>query len=262
MMYTPQNKTYADIMAKVEKATDNWVASKKASSLKDEVVIPAEDIQAEKERIFIEKYGSALYDYKLDSYRQELEDLKFKVREQVDQFNNFVKELEQDDRYTERGQIDLYRVERKKVEEKLREIGEAQHNLNIDIQKIEVEAAQNAWKKLEQEMTPNSISPSEFQYIEMLMSRNDSEEMRQKIAKQFHYHIAVLDYLNADRQFGEPIIKHPLEEVKNRSVNYLQVGDVRLPEIYASKYLVDLLRNFKGKIFFEGDYDKPRGSVS
>ncbi|WP_228113928.1 hypothetical protein [Streptococcus dysgalactiae] len=94
MMYTPQNKTYADILAKVEEATEKWITSKKASSLKDDVVITDEDIQAEKERIFIEKYGTALYDYKLDTYRQELDGLKVKAREQVDQFNSFVKELE------------------------------------------------------------------------------------------------------------------------------------------------------------------------
>ncbi|TYK91883.1 hypothetical protein E0F67_10195, partial [Streptococcus pyogenes] len=64
-MYTPQNKTYADILAKVEEATEKWITSKKASSLKDDVVITDEDIQAEKERIFIEKYGTALYGYKL-----------------------------------------------------------------------------------------------------------------------------------------------------------------------------------------------------
>ncbi|VTT22570.1 phage protein [Streptococcus dysgalactiae subsp. equisimilis] len=261
MMYTPQNKTYADILAKVEEATEKWITSKKASSLKDDVVITDEDIQAEKERIFIEKYGTALYDYKLDTYRQELDGLKVKAREQVDQFNSFVKELEQDDRYTERGQVDLYRAERKKVEKSLKEIGEAQHKLGIDIQKIEVEAAHRAWEKLEKEMAPNSISPSEYQYIEMLMSRNDSEEMRQKIAKQFHYHISVLDYLNADRKFGEPIIKHPLEDVKNRKVNYIQIGDVRLPETYSSRYLSDLLRNFKGKIFFKGDYEKAEGAL-
>ncbi|HER2439995.1 TPA: hypothetical protein VJW69_000629 [Streptococcus pyogenes] len=260
-MYTPQNKTYADILAKVEEATEQWVTRKKASSIKDDVVITDEDKQAEKERIFIEKYGEALYDYKLDTYRQELDGLKVKAREQVDQFNSFVKELEKDDRYTERGQVVLYRAERKKVEESLKEIGEAQHKLGIDIQKIEVEAAHRAWEKLEKEMTPNSISPSEYQYIEMLLSRNDSEEMRQKITKQFHYHTAVLDFLNADRKFGDPIIKHPLEDVKNRNVNHIKIGDVRLPEIYASRYLSDLLRNFKGKIFFEGDYDKVEGAL-
>lgn len=225
-MYKQTNKTYADILEKVEAATAQWIIRKKASSLKDDVIITDEDIQAEKERIFIEKYGEALYDYKLDTYRQELDGLKVKAREQVNQFNDFVKELEQDDRYTERGKVDLYRAERKKAEETLKEIGEAQHKLNVDIQKIEVESAQNSWKKLESEMTPNSITPSEYQYLEMMLSRNDSDEMRKKLAEKFHYHLMVLEYLNADRKFGEAIIKHPLEGVKNQSVNYIKTGDV------------------------------------
>lgn len=113
-MYKQTNKTYADILEKVEAATAQWIIRKKASSLKDDVIITDEDIQAEKERIFIEKYGTALFDFKIDSYRKELDDLKIKAREQVNQFNDFVKELEQDDRYTERGKVDLYRAERKK----------------------------------------------------------------------------------------------------------------------------------------------------
>lgn len=253
-MYKQTNKTYADILEKVEAATAQWIIRKKASSLKDDVVITDEDIQAEKERIFIEKYGTALFDFKIDSYRKELDDLKIKAREQVNQFNDFVKELEQDDRYTERGKVDLYRVERKKAEESLKEIGEAQHKLNVDIQKIEVESAQNAWKKLESEMTPDSITPSEYQYLEMMLSRNDSDEMRKKLAEKFHYHLMVLEYLNADRKFGEAIINHPLEGVKNQSVNYIKIGDVRLPEVYESTYIHELLKYYKNDIYFGDSY--------
>lgn len=256
-MYTPTNKTYADIMTKVEKATEKWVADKLAPADSNEdpkTVVTEEDKQEQMERIFIEKYGTALFDYKVKSYQEELDGLKVKAREHVDSFNDFVKELEADERYTERGKADLYRVERKKVEKDLIEIGDAQYNLGINIQEIEVESAQTAWKKLEDEMTPDSISPSEFHYIDMILSRNNSDEMRQKIAKQFHYHIAVLDLLNSEK--GVTPIHHPLESVKNRGVNYIRVGQVNMPEPYASTYLSDLLRNLDGKLFLAGDNER------
>ena len=256
-MYTPTNKTYADIMTKVEKATEEWVKNKMASADSNEdpkTVVTEEDKQEQMERIFIEKYGTALFDYKVKSYQEELDGLKVKAREHVDSFNDFVKELDADERYTERGKADLYRVERKKVEKDLIEIGDAQYNLGINIQEIEVESAQTAWKKLEDEMTPDSISPSEFHYIDMILSRNNSDEMRQKIAKQFHYHIAVLDLLNSEK--GVTPIHHPLESVKNRGVNYIRVGQVNMPELYASTYLSDLLRNLDGKLFLAGDNER------
>ncbi|MDG3142564.1 hypothetical protein MKL29_06860 [Streptococcus suis] len=249
-MYTPTNRTYADIMTKVSEATEEWVQKKLASAdAKEETatVVTEEDKQEQMLRIFSEKYGTALFDYKEKQYTDELDNLKHKARGIVDEFNNYVKELEVNELYTERGKEDLYLTERRKVEKRLREIGDAQHQLEIDIQKIRVESAQTAWQKLESEMTPDTITPSEYQYIDMLLSRNNSDDMRQRIAKQFHYHIAVLDLLNAEK--GVEPIRHPLEESKNNSVNYIRLGEMSMPERYASSYLSDLLRNFRGQVF-------------
>lgn len=248
-MYTPTNKTYADIMTKVEKATDEWVKNKIANGDKEEnnVVITEEDKKAQMERVFIEKYGDALFDFKESRLKDELEKLKLDARRFVDEFNGYVKKLEADERYTERGKEELYLAERKKSEKRLLEIGDAQYNLGINIQELEVESANIAWKKLQEEMTPDSISPSEYQYIDMLLSRNNSEEMRLKIAKQFHYHFVVLDLLNAEK--GSDPIHHPLEGVKNKTVDYVRLGQIQMPEVYSSSYLSDLLRNLKGQVF-------------
>lgn len=253
-MYTPTNKTYVDIMTKVEKATEKWIADKLAAADSNEdpkTVVTEEDKQAQRERIFMEKYGDALFEFKVKSFQKELDELKIKARGHVDKFNDFVKDLEADERYTERGKADLYRAERKKAETILKEIGDAQHELWVKIQELEVDSAQTAWQKLQNEMTPDSITPSEFHYIDMILSRNNSNEMREKLAKQFHYHIAVLDLLNSEK--GVTPIHHPLERLKNKAVSHVKLFHVELPGTMTSGYLSDLLRNLNGKVFLEGD---------
>lgn len=260
-MYTQQNETYFDIMEKVESDLKSWLQTKEAKE-KHSMIVEAEKVPVTAEDTFnvmsgslIKRYGHATFDYKLDRYQEELEQLKITAREKVDAFNNYTKELEADERYTETGKVELYRSERKKVEQELKEIGEAQHQLTIEIQSINVEKAKNAWKRLEETMTTDSLSPSDYQYIDMMLSRNDSDEARKALAEKYHYHLVVLDILNADRKWGEKSIHHPLSALSTREVNHLRNGDVMMPELYASSYIHDLLRNLHGKIVHKGDFN-------
>lgn len=208
--------------------------------------ISDEDTQKFMELTLINKYGKAIYDYKLPRIREELEKLKVKARKEVDEFNAFVEKLGADENYTEKGKITIYQANRKEAERRLKEIGDAQYNLDIEAQEIEVEMAHNAWKLLEEKMTADSISPSDYQYIDMMLSRNSSDETKEQLARKYHYHLMVLDILNADQKQGEKKWYHPMTTLSNHSVNHFRGGDVQVPERFAGTYIHELLKPLQG----------------
>lgn len=196
--------------------------------------------------------------------RKQLDDLKHEARQKVENFNNFVLDLEQQTIYTENAKIMLYKEKRRSVESELKNIGHKQLELmNSDVDFTQ-DSAKKAYKELKDGATVADLKPQDFSYITLILSRDSSYEARKKIAEKYNYHFAVLDVLNtglSDTSLdGQPkTVKHPLEYMQNGMPRCIAgLFDVVLPS--GSFYNREILKDLNNKLF-HGETGKSAGAL-
>lgn len=186
--------------------------------------------------------------------KKQIDDLKHEAQNRVETFNIFVAELEKQDLYTEEAKNTLYNEERKKVENDLKIIGNKQMELLNDNVDLTQASAKKAYQELKKGATTADLQPQDFNYITLILNRDNSFEVRKQLAEKYNYHFAVLDILNAglnkissDNGQGT-FINHPLEYMQN-GLSHTITGlfDVILEA--GSFYNYEILKKLNNKIF-------------
>lgn len=185
--------------------------------------------------------------------QKQVDDLKAEAQGEIDNFNQFVRDLETNNMYTEDAKRLLYKEQYKTADNALKALGEKQRQLLNEIVDLSQTNAKKAYEDLKTHATAEDLTPQDFSYINLMLSRDNSFKARQGIAEKYNYHFAVLDILNAgvSKVRGEnKIINHPLEYMKDGLTHYgvgyqdffLQRGGV---------YAHEVLRKLNNKLFNE-----------
>ncbi|WP_162012300.1 hypothetical protein [Streptococcus sp. S784/96/1] len=190
-------------------------------------------------------------------FLKQIDDLKKEAQKKVNAFNEYVTNLENNDMYTESARRTLYTDQRRKTENELKEIGARQVDLKNAIVNLTQDSAKKAFENLKGNATTGDLQPQDFNYITLMLDRDNSFEARQKLAEKYNYHFAVLDILNAGLSISldgqQTVVKHPLENMQN-GLSHTPIGlfDVILEN--GSFYLHEVLRNLHNKLFSD-DYE-------
>lgn len=187
-------------------------------------------------------------------FLKQIDDLKKEAQKKVNAFNEYVTELENNNMYTESARRTLYTDQRSKTENELKEIGARQVDLKNAIVNLTQDSAKKAFENLKRNATTADLQPQDFNYITLILNRDNSFEVRKQLAEKYNYHFAVLDILNAglnkissDNGQGT-FINHPLEYMQN-GLSHTITGlfDVILEA--GSFYNYEILKKLNNQIF-------------
>lgn len=183
--------------------------------------------------------------------QKQVDDLKAEAQGEIDNFNQFVRDLETNNMYTEDAKQLLYKEQYKTADNALKALGEKQRQLLNEIVDLSQTNAKKAYEDLKTHATAEDLTQQDFSYIELMLKRDNSFKARQAIAEKYNYHFAVLDILNAgvSSTNGETqIINHPLEYMKDGLSRY-GVGYQDFFLQRGGAYTYQVLRKLNNKLF-------------
>ena len=231
-----------------------------ASSIK----LTGDESLGELRNTVIRKFGSYNENKALDDYEAEYNAVGASGTSIVNNFNDWVRQIEGDERFTEEARITMYEDRRKETAQQLKGIIARQREAVEKSNQLKNTLAERAWQEIQQGEI-NDLTTQDYAYIDLMIKQGGD---REAIAKRFNYNPRVLDILNvgataysvagsnkvigSDGQTVErkQLIRHPLEKLLK-----LQLGDMqndymfRDPNNGFGTNINTALKNYQGKLF-------------
>lgn len=183
--------------------------------------------------------------------QKKVKDLKGEAQQVIENFSNFVDSLSANNLYTDDAKKSLYKEQYKQSEAKLKSIGNEQCQLLNETVELSQNNAKKAYEDLKHNAKTSDLTPQDFNYIELVLKRDNSPKARQKIAEKYNYHFVVLDILNAGVPTvggEEAFINHPLDYMAKGLPRYgMGFQDVFLEQ--GGVYIREVLKPLNNKLF-------------
>lgn len=200
------------------------------------------------------RFENPLDSYNLVKKEKELIEIGNQAQAIVNEFNEWVKKLEENSDYTEEGKVKLYNSKRSEAEAAIKNLGDRQHDISIEIGNARYKSMEEALSAIKQNSRPSDLAASDIAYMQTILSQDNSEKTRMELANSFNYHLSALNIINAYRNkkdLNSHEIVHPLENQLRAKPSLIRLTDIRINN--TGFYTYQLLRNLNNKLFLSGN---------